>query len=80
MQKLPDFTNSENTSRRYFLNMRGEKVSNVQETSYANTKFIYHALTFDVMEISWFCKIFISLSSAFETRGTCVYKGQLRRT
>ena len=32
MQKLPDFANSENTSRRYFLNMRGEKVSNVQET------------------------------------------------
>ena len=24
--------NSENTSRRYFFNMRGEKVSNVQET------------------------------------------------
>ena len=32
MQKLPDFANSENTSRRYFLNMRGEKVSNVHET------------------------------------------------
>ena len=32
MQKLPDFANSENTSHRYFLNMRGEKVSNFQET------------------------------------------------